>query len=174
MNATSALNGEVTFDGEYARLWFQRRLPHPPEKVWKAITDPAQVKQWFMASSARVDGKVGGVHESVAGPAQIYAQGKILVWDPPRVYEYEWKTAPRQEIPKGEDAVVRWELQSVPGGTLLTLEHRHLTKGTATGFAPGWHTFLDRMDAMLAGEPMPDWMKRFQEVASGYPGWPKM
>lgn len=175
MNTSSAtnpsLNGEVTFDGDFARLFYQRRLPHPPEKVWAAITDPAQLKQWFMASWVKIDGRPGGSVETIAGPAQIQSHGRILTWDPPRVYEHEWITAPRKEIPAGENSVVRWELSAVGGETVLTLTHRHLTRPTATGFAPGWHAFLDRLTALLDGKPLPDWMACFTAAQPAYPGW---
>src|SRR5579871_1162972 len=175
MNAPSrlhpALNGEVTLDGDFARLFYQRRLPHAPEKVWAAITDPAQLRQWFMASSARIDAREGGSFETVAGPAQIRAHGRILTWDPPRVYEHEWITEPRDEMPQGESSFVRWVLTPLEGETLLTLEHRRLTKMTAVGFAPGWHAFLDRLAAQLDKQPLPDWMQRFGAVRASYPGW---
>jgi uncharacterized protein YndB with AHSA1/START domain len=166
-----SLSGEVTFDGDFARLFYQRRLPHPPEKVWAAITDPEQLKKWFMASSVTLDGRPGGSVEIVAGPSQIHSHGRILAWDPPRVYEYEWIAPPRAEMPQGENSVVRWELAPVEGETLLTLVHRRLTRPTAVGFAPGWHAFLDRLAAQLAGQPLPDWMQRFGEAKGAYPGW---
>jgi uncharacterized protein YndB with AHSA1/START domain len=109
--------------------------------------------------------------ETVAGPAQIHARGRILKWEPPHVYEYEWIAEPRKEMPNGESSVVRWELTPLDGETLLTLEHRRLTRGTGTGFAPGWHAFLDRLAAQVAGTPLPDWMERFSAVCAGYPGW---
>jgi uncharacterized protein YndB with AHSA1/START domain len=175
MNSPSSLhpplNGEVTYDGDFARVFFQRRLAHPPEKVWAALTEPEQLKKWLMASSVMLDGRKGGSLDTVAGPAQIHAHGRILAWDPPRVYEHEWITGPREEIPNGENSFVRWELVPLDGGTVLTLEHRRLTRPTATGFAPGWHAFLDRMAAQLSGDPLPDWMKRFGEASGAYPGW---
>jgi uncharacterized protein YndB with AHSA1/START domain len=177
MNASSALhpslNGEITFDGDYARLFYQRRLPHPPEKVWAAITDPAQLKQWFMATEIKIDGRPGGSVEMKAGPAQIHSQGRILTWEPPHVYEYEWIAKPRPELPQGENSVVRWELKAIGHETLLTLVHRHLTRRTATGFGPGWHAFLDRLAAQTAGESLPAWMERFAAVQGSYPGWEK-
>lgn len=163
--------GEVSFEGDFAHISFQRHLPHPPEKVWAALTDPAQLKQWFMATTAKIDGRPGGSFETVAGPAQIHARGKILKWDPPRVYEYEWITAPRAELPQGENSLVRWELKPVEGGTLLTLVHSRLTRQTARGFAPGLHVFLDRLTALLDQQALPEWMARFTEVRAGYPGW---
>ncbi len=167
-----ALNGEVTFDGDFARLHYQRRMAHPPQRVWAALTDPAQLKKWFMASSVAIDGRPGGSFETVAGPAQMRAHGRILTWDPPRVYEYEWIADPVADIlPLGENAVVRWELTLVDGGTLLTLEHRKLHRQTSIGFAPGWHSFLDRLAAQLDDEPLPDWMQRFEAAKVNYPGW---
>lgn len=171
MNTSVPLNGDVIIEGDTARLFFQRQLPHPPERVWSALTDPVQLKQWMMAASFSVEARVGGQVASKAGPSQIAAHGKILTWDPPRVFEYEWISEPRTEMPAGEDSVVRWELAPFGGGTRLTLEHRRLTRSTGTGFGPGWHAFLDRLDALLEGRPLPEWLARFNALKVGYPGW---
>jgi hypothetical protein len=69
----------------------------------------------------------------------------------------------REELPPGEKFFVRWELADVGGETVLTLEHRRLTRSTGSGFAAGWHAFLDRMQALLDGQPLPDWMQRFKQ-----------
>ena len=162
--------GQVLIEGEHATLSFQRQLRHPPEAVWEALTDPAQLRQWFMMV-AKIDGRPGGKVEMVTGPARFEWRGDILAWEPPRLYEYEWNVAPRTELPQGERSIVRWELQPSDGGTLLTLTHRRLTRNTALGFAPGTHAFLDRLEAQLAGAALPDWMRRYQEVAAAYPAW---
>lgn len=162
--------GQVLIDGDTATLSFRRRLSHPPERVWEALTDPAQLKQWFM-TVATIDGRTGGSVDMVSGPARFHWVGRILTWDPPRVYEYEWNTEPRAELPAGERSIVRWELEPSGGGTTLTLTHRNLTKGTAIGFAPGTHAFLDRLAALLANEPLPDWMGRYGAVKDQYPAW---
>ena len=44
-----------------------------------------------------------------------------------------------------------------------------LTKPTALGFAPGMHAFLDRLEAYLRGDPLPDWVLRYDAVKSFYP-----
>jgi uncharacterized protein YndB with AHSA1/START domain len=167
------LNGELTYDGDYARLFYRRRLAHPRERVWAALTDPEQVKKWLMAVSVALDGRPGGSLETVAGPSQIRATGKILTWDPPRAYEYEWVVEPREELPQGENSFVRWELTDVGGETVLTLEHRRLTRSAGSGFAAGWHAFLDRLSALIEGRPLPDWTTRFAELRAEYPAWEK-
>lgn len=170
MHETADL-GRVTEEGEYATIVFQRLMCHPPEAVWSAITDPAELKDWLMCSSAKIDGRVGGRVEMVSGPPQYRSTGAILQWDPPRVFEYEWKVTPVPEMPRGEDAVFRWELVRQGESTLLTVTYRRLTRASAGGFAPGLHAFLDRLEAQLAGVPLPDWMVRFNELRPRYPSW---
>ncbi len=63
--------------------------------------------------------------------------GRILVWDPPRVLEHEWKQ------PIVEDGVVRYELHPDGDGTLLRFSHRGLGVPQCVGF-PGWHARLSR------------------------------
>jgi hypothetical protein len=100
-------------------------------------------------------------------------KGKVLAWDPPRVYEHEWKVAPVQEMPNGEDAIFRYELTPQGEHTLLTVTYRRLTANTAHGFAPGTHVLLDRLEAQLDQQPLPAWMPRFSEIMSLYPAWQK-
>lgn len=162
--------GTVLIDGETATLLFERFLPHPIEAVWDALTQPEQLATWFM-TKATIDGRLGGQVSMVSGPAQFAWTGSILAWEPPHVYAYEWNLDPRPEMPNGEASIVRWELRATEGGTTLTLTHKRLTKGTALGFAPGTHAFLDRLAAQLAGETLPNWMLRYDAVKDAYPAW---
>ncbi len=138
-------------------ITFERFLRHPPEIVWRALTDPAQLRQWFL-TEARIEGGPGGTVELSTGPTQVRATGRILAWQPPRLYEYEWNLEPCSGFPRGERSVVRWELTEVPGGTQLVLVHRGLSPQTAQTFRHGVPGFLDRLSALLDGRPLPDWM----------------
>ena len=160
--------GAVVMEGEGATLVFRRRLPHPPESVWKALTDSSDLAAWYM-TKAVIDGREGGTIDFVAGPSRLHVTGRILTWDPPNVFEHEWKVAPRPELPTGEDAVIRWELRGDGDGTILHLEHGRLKRDTALGFAPGTHAFIDRLQAHLDGKPLPSWQERYQQVAPDYP-----
>ncbi len=64
-------------------------------------------------------------------------RSRALTWDPPAVFEHEWKVEPRSELPAGENAVIRWELRRDGEGTMLHLEHRNLNRETELGFASG-------------------------------------
>ena len=160
--------GAIAYAGALATLTFKRRLPHPPEIVWRAITDPKQLSSWYMMK-ATVEGHVGGSIEFRGARGRYRVTGRILRWEPPQVLEYEWKIGPRPEMPDGEDAVVRWELVREGEGTLLTLTHRNVTRATASGIAPATHVLLDRLGALLDGRQMPDMNRRFAEVQGSYP-----
>jgi uncharacterized protein YndB with AHSA1/START domain len=71
-------NGTVTMEGEYATLRFERRLAHPREVVWKAITDPRELATWFN-TKAVIDGRNGGTIDFVSAPAGFHTTGRILV-----------------------------------------------------------------------------------------------
>jgi uncharacterized protein YndB with AHSA1/START domain len=168
MTGTDTEVGKVVVEGDHATLVFRRRLLHPPETVWKALTDPDELSGWYM-TRATMEGREGGSVDLVAGPSRLRVTGRILVWDPPRVLEHEWNVAPRPELPSGENAVIRWELEPDGEGTVLRLTHKNLNRLTALGFAPGTHAFLDRLEARLAEKPLPNWQERYREVAPGYP-----
>ncbi|MCV7280998.1 SRPBCC family protein [Mycolicibacterium flavescens] len=154
-------DGVLTVDGAHAVLTFERHLPYPPEAVWAAITDPAERAQWFGATS--IDARVGGSIEMVPDGPPLPADrkrmtGRILVWDPPHVFEHEWQ----QSIV--EDGVVRYELSPDGAGTRLRFSHRGLGLRSAGGFLGGTHAYLDRLRAHLDGAPLPDWSRRRAEI----------
>jgi uncharacterized protein YndB with AHSA1/START domain len=156
--------GELTVDGELATLRFERRLAHAIEAVWSAITDPAQRNQWMGATT--IDARAGGFVETTPNgppypPERTTVRGRILVWDPPHVFEHEWQ----QQILGTRGGVVRYELSRDGDGTLLRFTHRGLSVPGAKGFHPGTHAFLDRLAAQLAGQPLPDWQQRYLEIA---------
>lgn len=152
--------GQLEVDGLQATVTFRRRIHHPIEEVWQAITDPAQLAQWFMAKVQRDD--VAGGRLVMEHPNGVHATGRVLAWDPPRTYEYEWNLSPGPSYPKGEASAVRWELSPSDGETLLVLTHRRLSRPTAEIFARGLSTFLDRLAARLDDRPMPEpaWARR--------------
>ncbi|MGH9974416.1 MAG: SRPBCC domain-containing protein [Nitrososphaeraceae archaeon] len=56
---------EVTIEGEYGTLKFERRLSHPREIVWKAITDPKEIFRWLPDYKGTIDGHNGGTIDLV-------------------------------------------------------------------------------------------------------------
>jgi hypothetical protein len=124
-------------DGEKWTLILVRELRHSPEKVWEALTDPAQLREWAPFEVDGSLGTVGTVKLTWAGtPKPI--ETKITRADAPRVLEY------------GDN---RWELEDLGDGTRLTLwsniDRRFISWGAA-----GWHISFDVLDRLLSGNPI--------------------
>ena len=114
-----------------------RELRHSPEKVWRALTDPAHLREWapFVVDASL--GTVGTVNLTWMGaPAPLETRVKRA--DAPNVLEYD---------------DTRWELEAVGSGTRLTLWHKIDRRFIAMG-AAGWHISFDVLDRMLAGQPI--------------------
>ena len=163
--------GTVIIEREYATITYKRQLPHPREVVWRAITDPKELAGW-MNTKAVIDGRNDGTIDFVNSVSGFHTEGRILVWDPLSVFKHEWHIAPNSSLPGGEpEAIICWELEKAGGSddTLLTLTHSRLTRSTSGNFAPGWHAYLDRLEASLNNEKLPDWSQRFGAVKKLYP-----
>jgi uncharacterized protein YndB with AHSA1/START domain len=162
--------GAITLDKEHGTLKFEIKLSCQKEVVWKAITELKEVSEWMSNYQGVFEGYKGGTIDLVNTVTGSHVTGEILVCEPYRVLEYEWHIEPNQIFPRGEpESVIRWELkQDGNSDTLLTLTHSRLTKTTSLSFAPGWHAYLDRLEAHLNNEELPDWMHRFGEVKDLY------
>ncbi len=157
--------GTVTTDSQGATIAFERRYPHPIETVWAALIDSEQLGRWL--GKASIEGREGGEIVIEAGPEDVPLEvrrttGRVLVWNPPHVLEYEWHQAII------EDSTLRFELTAEGDATLLKLTHRWLSERNANGFIPGWHAFLDRLEALLSGRTIPNWGERYAQVQSSY------
>jgi uncharacterized protein YndB with AHSA1/START domain len=145
---------QVRKDGEKWTLILVRELRHSPEKVWQALIDPAQLREWAPFDADRSLGTVGSTVKltTVGAPALHVTETKVTRADAPEALEYNWG---------GFD--MRWQLEPVGVGTRLTLwtniDRRYISMGAA-----GWHICLDVLDHLLGGSPIgrivgPDAMK---------------
>ena len=123
---------------------FVRDLGHSPEKVWQALTDPSQLREWAPFDADRNLGTAGAAVKltTVGAPTPQVSETTITRADAPRFLEYNWGG---QEI--------RWQLETTAGGTRLTLWHNIDRRFISMG-AAGWHICLDVMDHALTGSPI--------------------
>ena len=150
----AAFGAEILKEGEKWTLVLVRELPHPPAKVWRALTDPEQLRHWAPFDADRSLGSVGTVKLTTVGaPTPHVTENQVKRADAPRVLEFTWG---------GQD--IRWQLEPMGGtGTRLTLWHNIDRHYIAMG-AAGWHLCIDVLDRSLAGRPIgrtvgPDAMK---------------
>lgn len=150
--------GQLNDLGGRWQLQFTRTLAHPPEKVWRALTDNEHLKAWFPAQ-IQGDRATGAALRFVflndEGPP---VDGEMIACDPPSVLEYRW----------GE-ATLRFELQPSGDGTLLNFLHTFDELGRAARDGTGWHACFDLLELHLAGDE-PKWSPgdRWQELHPSY------
>jgi len=152
------VDGRLERKDDRWQLRFTRTLPHPPEKVWRALTEPEHLAAWFPADiqGERVAGAaLRFVHRDGAGPT---VGGEMIRYDPPSLLELSW----------GGD-ILRFELRPDDGGTVLTFVNTFDERGKAARDAAGWHACLDLLGYELDQEP-PPWSprERWQIVHDGY------
>jgi uncharacterized protein YndB with AHSA1/START domain len=138
-------------DPDRCLITFERRLPAQIERVWAALTVPAELAGWLADSS--VDLRVGGriVHAFDPEDAASRVTGTILTLNPPKTLEYEWRFV-------GETrSILRYDLRAAGDSTLLTLTHQLLGVEQAAGYGAGWHAYLDALEAALVGTPTDHW-----------------
>ena len=133
----------VKKDGEMWTLILTRELRHKPEKVWRALTEPAHLREWAPFEADRNLGTAGTtVKFSWLGATAAQTEIKITRADAPKVLEYNWG-----------DANTRWELEPFAGGTRLTMWHSLDRRFIAMG-AAGWHICFDVLDHLLSEAPI--------------------
>jgi uncharacterized protein YndB with AHSA1/START domain len=129
---------QVQKGGEKWTLILVRELHHSPEKVWQALTDPLQVREW---APFEVDASLGTVGTAVkvtwVGTSNV-SETRVMQADAPKLLEY---------------LDMRWELEAFGSGTRLTLWHSINRRFIAWG-AAGWHICFDVLDRLLNGSPI--------------------
>jgi uncharacterized protein YndB with AHSA1/START domain len=140
----AAAGAEIRKDGETWTLVLVRDLSHPPAKVWRALTEPEHLREWAPFDADRSLGAAGTTAKltTVGAPALHVTETQVKRADAPRVLEFSWG---------GQD--IRWELESVGGGTRLTLWH-NINRNFISMGATGWHVCFDVLDRLLAGQPI--------------------
>lgn len=122
---------------------FETVYPHPPERIWRALTDPKALAEWLMEND--FEPRVGHHFRFRAQPQPGWdgiVHCEVLEVDPPRRLRYTWAGG-------GNETVVTLTLAPVAEGTRLRLEHSGFQglKGTLTKFilARGWRKKILRV-----------------------------
>ena len=132
-----ASGADVRKGGEKWTLILVRDLRHSPQRVWDALTDPAQLREW---APYEVDGNLGSsgtVNLTWVG-RQESLETKVTRAEAPRLLEYN---------------DMRWELEALDNGTRLTLWHNIDRRFVSWG-AAGWHICFDVLARLLNGTPI--------------------
>ena len=129
-------------------LVIEKELPHPAQKIWRALTQGALIKEWLMDND--FEANVGHSFKFRSTPVPNWdgvINGEVLVVEPDKKLSYSWGTM-------GMESVVIWTLAATSGGTLVRMEHagfRSDKDAAYKGAQYGWQKFIGNMERVVAG-----------------------
>ena len=129
-------------------LVIEKEFPYPPEKLWRALTEGALIKEWLMDNDFHPS--VGHQFNFRATPVANWngvIDSKVLIVEPNRKLAYSWGSM-------GLETIVTWTIVATAGGTRLRMEQ--------SGFRPdqefaykganyGWQKFISNLGRVVAG-----------------------
>ena len=133
--------------GETRSLVLERTLAHPPQKIWRALTQAPLIEDWLMKSDFQ---PTVGHHfsfraEPVGGWDGVITS-EVLEVEPPGAsgagrLVYSWGSM-------GLESTVTWTLAPAAGGTLVRMEQSGFGPGQEANYRGaqfGWNRFLDNL-----------------------------
>ncbi|MEO3434941.1 SRPBCC domain-containing protein [Inquilinus sp. CAU 1745] len=119
----------------------EREMPYPPEKIWRALTQPHLIEEWLMKNDFSPD---EGRHFKLSADwGGVDCQVQTV--DPARTLSYSWDT-------KDLKSVVTWTLTPTGAGTRLRMEQAGFQPDQQPyfrGAQAGWPRFLDALEQVL-------------------------
>ncbi|NEX94310.1 SRPBCC domain-containing protein [Caulobacter sp. 17J65-9] len=122
----------------------ERDLAHPPEKVWRALTQPHLMEAWLMKTD--FEPVVGRRFDFRADWGSVDCE--VLEIEPNRTLSYTWAAY-------GLESVVTWTLSPAGAGTHLRMEQsgfRADQEQAYQGAGYGWRKFFANLEQVLATE----------------------
>lgn len=128
---------------ETSSVVVEREMPFPPEKIWRALTQPHLIGAWLMTN----DFKPVMDHRFNLRGDWGAVDCQVLAIEPNTTLSYTWNAM-------GLESVVTWTLTATGTGTHLRMEQsgfRTDQKQAYHGAMHGWRQFLAKLDQVLAG-----------------------
>jgi uncharacterized protein YndB with AHSA1/START domain len=130
-------------------LIIDREMPHPPEKVWRALTHGALIEQWLMKNDFQP--AVGHQFNFRATPVPGWngvIDCEVLAVEPHSRLSYSWGSM-------GMETVVTWTLMPTERGTLLRMEQSGFPSEEGANFKGakyGWTNFIGKLERVVGEE----------------------
>jgi uncharacterized protein YndB with AHSA1/START domain len=126
----------------------ERDLPHPPEKIWRALTQPHLIEEWLMKNDFNpVVGRRFKLRTDWGGVLDC----EVLEVEPHQTLSYTWNFK-HEDAAYNLQSVVTFTLTPTPTGTLLRMEQsgfRPDQRQALGGATAGWQKFLENLEQVL-------------------------
>ena len=131
----------------------EREIPFPPQKIWRALTQPHLMEEWLMKNDFK---PVVGHRFNLRADPQPYWNGvtdcEVLAVEPNKKLSYTWNSS-GDEAANGLKTVVTWTLVPTSTGTHLRMEQsgfRPDQQRNYQGANYGWQRFFSALEQVLA------------------------
>lgn len=121
----------------------EREIPFPPEKIWRALTQPQLIAEWLMDNDFAL--KLDHRFSLRANWGAVDCQ--VLEIEPERTLAYTWGDSRLK-------SVVTWTLTPSGDGTRLSMVQSGFRDDQPRyfqGARAGWPQFFDKLEQTLAG-----------------------
>ena len=127
----------------------EREIPHPPQKIWRALTQPHLIEEWLMKNDFK---PVMGHRLKLRGDWGGVLDCEVLAIEPNRTLSYTWNFK-HDDAAYDLKSVVTFTLTPTGSGTRLRMEQsgfRPEQKQAFGGAIAGWQQFFAKLEAVLA------------------------
>jgi uncharacterized protein YndB with AHSA1/START domain len=125
----------------------ERELPFPPEKIWRALTQPHLIEEWLMKNDFNpVVGHRFNLRRTPKPDLNVVVDCQVLIVEPNKTLSYTWSAFDLE-------GVVTWTLTPTSTGTHLRMEQsgfRPDQRQAYGGARGGWQKFLGNLEQVLA------------------------
>ena len=119
-----AVSAKAAAQGDPRVIRVDQFLPHPPEKVWRAITEPDLIAKWLMPNDFKLEVGHTFTFQGFPIPAAGFGgtgHSEVLDFEPEKMLRIAWRAAPAD--PSTLDSTVTFTLEPEGTGTRLFLVH---------------------------------------------------
>jgi uncharacterized protein YndB with AHSA1/START domain len=127
----------------------EREFPHPPEKIWRALTQPHLIEEWLMKNDFH---PAVGHKFNLRGDWGGVLDCEVLELEPHKSLSYSWNFA-HEDPAFALSSVVTFTLTPTKAGTVLRMEQagfRPEQKQAIGGANYGWQEFFGKLDQVVA------------------------
>jgi uncharacterized protein YndB with AHSA1/START domain len=127
----------------------EREIPHPPEKIWRALTQPHLIEEWLMKNDFKpIAGHRFNLRKDPKPDVSIVVDCQVTAIEPNKTLSYTWAAM-------GLESVVTWTLTPTGTGTHLRMEQsgfRPDQQRAYQGAKYGWQQYLAKLEQVLGRE----------------------
>jgi uncharacterized protein YndB with AHSA1/START domain len=135
-------------------LVVEKEMPHPPEKIWRALTQSALIEDWLMKNDFEpIVGRTFNFRTTPLPHWNGVVDCEVLAVEPNTRLSYSWN-ASGAEAANGLKTVVTWTLTRTNSGTHLRMEQsgfRPEDERNYQGANYGWQKFFGALEEVVAG-----------------------